>query len=54
LMKRPGPWVDAGLELLSELGGIRKVDRPAVGLLTPGRFANRDDEWWARVCYTLR
>lgn len=54
LMKRPGPWVDAGLELLSELGGIRaKVDRPVVGSLTPGRFAGRDDEWWAGVCYAL-
>ncbi|GAA3083860.1 hypothetical protein JOF29_004432 [Kribbella aluminosa] len=54
LMKRPGPWGEAGLELLSELGGIRaKVDRPVVGPLTPGQFADRNDEWWARVCYAL-
>ncbi|MFG1913014.1 hypothetical protein [Kribbella sp. NPDC048928] len=58
LMKRSGPWMAAGLELLSELGGRRaQVDtagaRPTVGALAPARFADRPDEWWARVCYAL-
>jgi len=58
LRKRRGPWVEAGLELLSELGGLRaKVDtpgvRPVVGSMAPARFADRGDQWWARVCYAL-
>ncbi len=41
----------AGLELLFELGG---VDRDGtVRPVAPNRFADRSDEWWARVCYAL-
>jgi len=51
LRSRRVPCVRAGLELLRELGG---VDRDGtVHPVDPTRFADRPDEWWARVCYAL-
>lgn len=45
------PCFRAGMRLLHELGGIdRDVTQQPVD---PSRFADRSDEWWARVCYAL-
>jgi hypothetical protein len=45
------PCFRAGMRLLHGLGGI---DRDAnLHPVDPTHFADRDDEWWARVCYAL-
>ncbi|MEU5948621.1 hypothetical protein ABZ793_24110 [Micromonospora sp. NPDC047465] len=52
LRARRVPCRRAGLELLHHLGAIDDEGR-AVQQIHPARFADRSDEWWARVSYAL-
>ena len=45
------PCFRAGMRLLAGLGGIDR--NLTVTPVDPARFADRSDEWWARVCYAL-
>ncbi len=45
------PCFRAGMRLLAGLGGIDR--NLTVTAVDPARFADRGDEWWARVCYAL-
>jgi hypothetical protein len=45
------PCLRAGMRLLHGLGGIDRDG--SLHPVNPTRFADRDDEWWARVCYAL-
>lgn len=51
LQSRRAPCMRAGVELLTELGVIG-ADR-GVRPMRPAAFADRSDQWWARVCYAL-
>jgi hypothetical protein len=57
LLSGRAPCVRAGQELLSELASGEPPRRTADGDLElrmhPAGFADRDDQWWARVCYAL-
>jgi len=53
LLSQRAPCMRAGMELLLELGGGTGRGRETVGVMQPARFADRPDEWWARVCYAL-
>lgn len=46
------PCPRAGAELLLTLGAIDREGN-VLGPVDPTRFADRPDEWWARVCYAL-
>ncbi|MFE9206818.1 hypothetical protein [Micromonospora sp. NPDC007230] len=52
LRARRVPCRRAGLELLHDLGAIDD-EGEFVGQIRPARFAERSDEWWARVSYAL-
>jgi len=45
------PCFRAGMRLVAGLGGIDR--NLTVTAVDPARFADRSDEWWARVCYAL-
>ncbi|WP_040479560.1 hypothetical protein [Longispora albida] len=48
------PSVQTGLRLLAGLGAVRMTDGQAEPVaMDPARFADRSEEWWARVCYAL-
>lgn len=57
LLSGRAPCVRAGRELLRELAGGESPRRAAGGevelRMRPAGFADRGDEWWARVCYAL-
>ncbi|MDG4793056.1 hypothetical protein [Micromonospora sp. WMMD1082] len=57
LLSGRAPCVRAGRELLGELAAgdaPRRVEGGGVELrMRPAGFADRGDEWWARVCYAL-
>lgn len=57
LLSGRAPCVRAGRNLLRELaGGQAPVTTPDGDLalrMRPADFADRSDEWWARVCYAL-
>jgi hypothetical protein len=57
LLSGRAPCVRAGKELLSELAAGEPPQRTADGdvelRMRPAGFADRGDEWWARVCYAL-
>ncbi|WFE26177.1 hypothetical protein O7623_22905 [Solwaraspora sp. WMMD791] len=57
LLSGRAPCLRAGRELLRELAAgesPRKTANGAVELrMRPAGFADRGDEWWARVCYAL-
>lgn len=57
LLSGRAPCLEAGKELLAELAGGQRPRRlPAGGVelrMRPAGFADRDDQWWARVCYAL-
>jgi hypothetical protein len=52
LRSRRAPCIRAGAELLLGLGAIDR-EWNVLGPIDPARFADRSDEWWARVCYAL-
>ncbi|MEW2384326.1 hypothetical protein AB0873_19855 [Micromonospora sp. NPDC047707] len=52
LRSRRAPCRQAGLELLHDLGAVDEAGN-LVGHVRPARFADRSDEWWARVSYAL-
>ncbi|MEV1288747.1 hypothetical protein [Micromonospora sp. NPDC049679] len=52
LRSRRGPCRRAGLELLRDLGAGNDEGTPR-GRIHPATFADRPDEWWARVSYAL-
>ncbi|MGS2617523.1 hypothetical protein ACVCAH_23815 [Micromonospora sp. LZ34] len=52
LRARRIPCRQAGLELLHDLGAIDDEGR-VVEQIHPARFADRSDEWWARLSYAL-
>jgi hypothetical protein len=52
LRSRRAPGVQAGAELLRDLGAIDRGGNE-LGPIDPSQFADRSDEWWARVCYAL-
>lgn len=52
LRSRRAPCRPAGMELLQSLGAIDH-EGTALGPIDPAGFADRPDEWWARVCYAL-
>ncbi|WP_433531029.1 hypothetical protein ACQPYA_02565 [Micromonospora sp. CA-263727] len=57
LLSRRAPCLRAGQELLGELAAgesPRRTHEGGVELrMRPSDFGDRDDEWWARVCYAL-
>ncbi|WP_444947942.1 hypothetical protein [Micromonospora ureilytica] len=57
LLTGRAPCIPAGKELLDELAvGIRPRKLPDGEIewrLRPADFADRGDEWWARLCYAL-
>lgn len=57
LLSGRAPCVRAGRELLRELTAGESPHRTAGGevelRMRPAGFADRGDEWWARVCYAL-
>ncbi|WP_091345742.1 hypothetical protein [Micromonospora rhizosphaerae] len=57
LLSRRAPCLQAGAELLRELAGgqiPRGAGTDEVELrMRPAAFADRSDQWWARVCYAL-
>lgn len=57
LLSGRAPCMRAGKELLSELASGESPQRTAAGgvelRMRPAGFADRDDQWWARVCYAL-
>lgn len=57
LLSGRAPCVRAGRDLLRELAGGEAPATTADGALElrmdPAAFADRSDEWWARVCYAL-
>ncbi|MEO3930679.1 hypothetical protein ABGB07_43550 [Micromonosporaceae bacterium B7E4] len=52
IQSKRAPCVRAGMELLLGLGAVRR-DSTKLRPVVPARFADRPDEWWARVCYAL-
>lgn len=57
LLSGRAPCVPAGTQLLTELAAgarPRKLPDGEIELrMNPAAFDDRDDEWWARVCYAL-
>lgn len=57
LLTGRAPCREAGRELLAELAAGQRPHRLAQGgvelRMHPAKFADRGDQWWARVCYAL-